>query len=256
MALQERQNAAWAIEGWSRACFGELGDAPAGDATSSAWLAPSTIACDERREPEACVTVAKAYAYGCRVEPNQERARSLFRWSCDNGDLEGCNAYARMSQEPADQRHYAPRIRRLLRERCDAGHTPECVRLAHMTWNGYWGELPSREGTFAVLTPSCDAGDATSCRELARYAGISELPEHQKLARRINESWCSKGNDRFEWACDGVLMDAGRFHARGQSAAEKRSLEIACAGGATAACRALHSVDPAGRSEPGHREVP
>lgn len=249
IARAERQDAAWAREGWSRACYRAFGEPPWGPALG-AWLSPSRVACDERYEPEACVTMAKAYAYGCRVEPNRAFALWLLRSSCASGELAGCYAYASVSQEPEDLLYYGPAIRRLLRERCDAGEWPECVRLAHIMWNGYWGEPPSREAATVILIPPCDAGDAESCREFAGYAAQSQVAEHAKRARRINEEWCSKGDIQFGWACDGVLTDAAHFKARGQDAAEKRSLEIACNGGMKSACRALDSLGHTVGNEP------
>ncbi len=249
-AQAERQDAAWAREGWSRACYHEFGEPPRGPALG-AWLSPSRVACDERHEPEACVTVAKAYAYGCRVEPNRAFALSLLRSSCASGELAGCYAYASVSQEPEDLLHYGPAIRRLLRERCDAGEGPECVRLAHIMWNGYWSEPLSREAAVVILMPPCDAGDADSCRRaLSGYATQSQVAEHAKRGRQINEDWCSKGDIQFGWACDGVLTDAAQFKARGQDAAAKRSLEIACHGGMKQACRALDSVTTTVGNEP------
>jgi len=251
IARAERQRVAWAREGWSLACYHAFGDAP--QESPSSWLVPARIACDERHEPEACIKVAKAYAYGCRVEPNRAFALSFLRSSCASGELAGCYAYAGVSQEPEDLRHYGPAIRRLLRERCDAGQGSECVRLAHIMWDGEWGEPPSREAAIAILVPPCDAGDAASCRQLAGYAELSQVAEHQKRARGINEAWCSKADIQFRWACAGVLTDAARFKARGQDAAEKRSLAIACNGGMPSACRALHSTVG---SEPSHGEAP
>jgi hypothetical protein len=117
-------------------------------------------------------------------------------------------------------------------------------------WDGYWGETPSREAAIVILIPPCDAGDADSCRALSGYATQSQVAERAKRARQINEDWCSKGDIQFGWACDAVLTDATHFKARGQDAAAKRSLEIACNGGMKQACRALDSVTTTIGNEP------
>lgn len=172
MRDERARDEAFARAGWSRPCHQELAIDYRGGASDRAWLDASVRACAQS-EVRACTVVAKAYAFGCRVEPDLVYARELFRWSCAADDLDACYAFDRASDEPSDEQHFNPHIQRILDARCARGDAGACIDLASLTWNGYRATPQSRSRTLELLKAPCDGGHVEACRKLAFYSELA-----------------------------------------------------------------------------------
>ena len=169
---QRAQDKAFAHAGWSRRCHDELAiDYQRGPA-DRAWLDASIRAC-ARSDVRACTIVAKAYANGCRVQPDLAYARELFRWSCAADDLDACYAFERASNDRRDKTYLNAHIQRILDARCARGDAAACIDLASLTWNGYRDTPQSQARTLGLLKAPCEAGHAQACEQLAFYSKLA-----------------------------------------------------------------------------------
>src|SRR5687768_14779772 len=162
---QRAQDEAFARVGWSRACHNELAVDYSRGPSDRAWLDHSIRAC-ARSDARACTIVAKAYAYGCRVERDPVYARALFRWACAADDLDACYAFGRATRDARDETYFNAHIQRILNARCARGDAKACVDLADLTWNGYRGTPQSQTHAMELLKAPCEGGDVQACNQL------------------------------------------------------------------------------------------
>jgi TPR repeat protein len=184
----------------------------------------------------ACSRLAWMYENVGVLSRHPERARDLYRRSCDGDQPEACAAlgdllWHRLSPEAAAQ------VPPLYSRACDGGAGHGCLKLAfiHQNWSDWRDPVRARQlraRGLELLEAKCTAGDAPSCNEL-----ISERPRETARADPP-PPW-------LQPACDaGVGQACARLAQASQDGPDLlvSRLERACALGDDGGCRFAASL--------------
>lgn len=142
---------------------------------------------------EDCFDIANVTMRGRGVTQDLERARELFRKSCDMGYIAACNDLGWSFENPLED-GFSPeydRAAKYYEEACDGGDMMACGNLAKLYYLGQ-GVTKDLDRTVELSKLACEENDAHGCHGMgALYMeGAGELSEDTLKAGEYFEKAC------------------------------------------------------------------